>query len=331
MVTVDSNGYVYIWMYNKSSFSVNINFKPSIKLKIELNYTLYLPESAERVFPFKGDKEINPRTEISQKNMEKINLFMNTLDVSGLIASSIWTIREEKLKTTQIFVPQGEVPEEFGIATFMEYIFNQNNLWIYAIEKKFQAQPSPCRIHQVKMSQDKKYLVVHLIKKHFLSVQGRENHEFVVVRIMGQRLNTFKAKLDFEANSNLSFEVSDAIPPFNIPYLYVVKGTYMNVVSLVTGQTLNRINFDSIINEYIGAVDIKKGIIFDKIISHNYKHLFFTSTRFDTVLLLKLKNSMEYSEIDSFSSFGDILSQCWDSNSKEEMNNALKKPLFNAL
>ena len=309
IVSIDQKGYLYIWIYNKASFTADVNFKPSIKLKIDLKFTFFLPEESVRIFPDRKEKEINPKNDLSPKIMEKIEVFTNNLNVPEILQNSICTIGDERTNSTQLFVPEGELPEEFGIANFTEYLFNSQNFCIRAIQRKFQAQLNSSRIIGAKMSKDQKYIVIHLVKDHFLSIKGRENHEFVVIRIMGQRLNIFKATLDFAFRSNIVFEISSEIPPFNIPYLYVVKGNHMLVVSLITGQTLKRLNFNELIKTHINTTHSKRDIIFDKIVSHNYKYLFLASKKFDTVLLLKLQNSMESTEVESYSVFGKILNE----------------------
>ncbi|CAI2368323.1 unnamed protein product [Moneuplotes crassus] len=330
IISVDQRGYCFIWEYKKSSFTDLLNFKPTIKLKVELNYTLFIPEDSERIFPAKGEREINPKREPTASAMEKIGEFMSGINVPEIIDSSKCTIRDENTNTTQFFVPQTELPEEFGLADFIEYIFNSQNFCIKAVHQKFQAQKHSCQIIGAKMSKDRKYVVFHLLKDHFLSLKARENHEFVVFRIMGQRLNIFKVTLDFDKNSRIMYEISSEIPPFNLPYLYVVRGTYMLIVSLVTGQTLNRLNFGDLIKEHISTLHTKKEIIFDKIVSHNYKNLFLTSKKFDTVMQIKMYNSMESSEIESFRSFGQVLNGCWDAPNTQKLKEVISQPLFYA-
>jgi hypothetical protein len=91
------------------------------------------------------------------------------------------------------------------------------------VESRYQAQRIPAEILGAKMTKDSKYMVVHLLKSHLFSVSKRQNHEFVVVRCMGKRLNTMKVNLDFPAGTKIYFEVTNEIPLFDLPYLYILK------------------------------------------------------------------------------------------------------------
>lgn len=263
MVTIDIKGYLYIWAYDKSSFAAEVYFKPTIKLKLELNFTQYIQESSLRIFPPGKEKEINPKTELNQLTLEKISEFMSRIDIPDIQDRSIITVRNDKDLTTQFFVPVGDVPEEYGVGVFVQYLFNSKSLCIRAAESKYQAQPIQCRIKTVKISKDKKYLIVHLIKDHIFSIKGRENHEFVVVRIMGQRLNTVKLVLDFEINAHLVYELSNEVPPFNLPYMYLIKDTSLLVASLITGQIVNKYDFQDVIRQQVKTSESKKGFLFD--------------------------------------------------------------------
>lgn len=67
-------------------------------------------------------------------------------------------------------------------------------------------------------------MVIHLRKEHDLSLKGREMHEFVVFDLIKKKLNTVKAVLDLAKGSEVFFEVCSNIPPFNLPYLYILNG-----------------------------------------------------------------------------------------------------------
>ena len=129
MISLDQRGYMYLWAYEKSSFTSDVNFKPTIKLKIELNFTKFIPESSNRIFPQGRDKDINPAAKsIKPDMMQKIGFFMNDLNVPEIKEKSLTISRDEKYNTTQYFVPVGDVPEEYGIGNFQEYLFNSENL-----------------------------------------------------------------------------------------------------------------------------------------------------------------------------------------------------------
>jgi hypothetical protein len=266
MVTIDIRGYLYIWVYDKSSFTAELYFKPTFKLKLELNFTTFIKESSVRIFPPGKEKEINPKTELKQPMLDKIERFMSEIDIPGIQDNSLITVRNDKDVTTHYFVPVGDVPEEYGVGVFIEYLFNSKGLCIRAAESKYQAQPIQSRINAVKMSKDKKYLIIHMIKEHIFSIKGREMHEFVVVRIMGQRLNTMKLVLDLEYNSHVVFELSNEIPPINLPYMFLANGITFMVASIITGQIVDIFDLQGYVKQQIRTSDAKRGLLFDQIV-----------------------------------------------------------------
>lgn len=325
LLTLDVRGYMYLWFYEKSSFTSEVQFKPTIKLKLELKFTKFILESSVRVFPPGKEKDINPKLlDIKPAIMDRIAEFMSRLNVQEIKDRAVSTLRNEKFQTTQFFVPVGEIPEEYGVGTFIEYLFNAKSLCIRAAENKYQAQPGLGSIVEAKLSKDKKYLVVHLLKDHLLSVSSQEVHEFVVVRILDKRLNTMKVSLDFEAGSKLEFDVSSEVPPFNLPYLYLLVNSYILIVSLVTGQIVNKFDYTEIISQ-----NVKRTFTFDRIVSQIYTNIYLSSNKFDSILLFKLQNLMSYEEADSFSQFGKILMDIWNADGAEQLKNALAQPLPN--
>jgi len=92
------------------------------------------------------------------------------------------------------------------------------------------------------------------------SLKGREMHEFVVLNIPRKRLNAIKASLDFEKGVELVYEVSNEIPPFNLPNLYIIEGTNIIILSIISGQVVNKFDYAEII-----TANVKKNFLFDLI------------------------------------------------------------------
>ncbi len=57
MITLDIKGYVFLWVYDKTSFTGELTFKPTIKLKLELTFTRFIEENSIRIFPDKRKKK----------------------------------------------------------------------------------------------------------------------------------------------------------------------------------------------------------------------------------------------------------------------------------
>ena len=224
--------------------------------------------------------------------------------------------------TTTFYIAQGEIPKEYSIGMFTEYVFNAKSLWIKASESKYQAQPVAGVIKSAKMSKDKKHMIIHILREHLFSLKDREMHEFVVVKLLSKKLNTIKILLDFEKDTVIQYDISSEVPPYGYPYLYVIKGINILIVSLITGQIVNKYDYSEII-----AQNVKKAFLFDRLVTQSYTNIYLTSSKFDSILLFKLKNSMNYEEIDSFSRFNKILSDIWNSEGVESLKTALSQPI----
>ena len=323
LVTLDTKGYLYLWVYEKASFTSDLHFKPTIKLKLEINSVKFLLESSNRIFPEGKDKDINAKsTNFNPAIMDKIRTFMSGLDVPEMKEKSVTIVRNDKNQTTTFYIAQGEIPKEYSIGYFNEYVFNSRSLWIKASESKYQAQPIAGTIKSAKLSKDKRYMIVHMLRDHMFSLKDREMHEFLVVRLLGKRLNTMKVVLDFEKDTVIYYDISSEVPPYGIPYLYVIKGINIFIVSLITGQVVNKYDYSEII-----AQNVKKAFLFDSISNQTYTNIYLASSSFDSILLFKLKNTMNYEEIDSFSRFNKIISDIWNAEGVEALKTALSQPI----
>ncbi len=212
---------------------------------------------------------------------------MGDLNIPELKDKAMTTVKNSKDQTTTFYVSDGSAPESFGVAIFHEYVFNSQSYLIKAIESSYQAQPDTAIIKEVKLSKDKNYMIIHLLKEHTFSLKNREIHEFVVFKIQSRRLNTVKAFLDLDKNTELYFDVTNEVPPFNLPYLYVIKGINIIVLSLITGQIVRKYDYSETI-----ANNVSKAFLFDRISIKHYQNMFLTSKKFDSILLLKVKNKM---------------------------------------
>jgi len=319
LLSLDTKGYIYLWTYEKASFTSDTNFKPSMKMKLDLDCTKFILESSERVFPPPNEKEISSKKpDIKPEMMQRIGEFMSGIDIPDMKEKSLTSIRSEKNGTTQFFVPIGDVPEEYGIGTFVEYVFNDKDLCIKASQNKYQAQKVPATIIGAKTTKDNKYLVVHILKAHMFSVEKRENHEFIVVRLLGRRVNTMKVNLDFKQGTKIEFEVSNEVPPLNYPYLYILKGSSIMIASLITGQVVNKFDYAEVVQK-----QTNKSFKFDTIVSRVHTNIFLSSQKYDSPLLFKLKNDMEYEEIEGFSRFSSVFLKIWNSEDVTTMKKAI--------
>jgi len=141
MMTLDMKGYIYLWSYDRASFTSELNFKPSEKLKLELNYTRFIPESSTRLFPTGKDKEINPNGKLNQATIDKIGEYMSTLNIPEIKDKAVTTVKNNKDQTTTFYVGEDESIQKYGVVTFNEFVFNSKGLCIKAAESKYQAQP----------------------------------------------------------------------------------------------------------------------------------------------------------------------------------------------
>lgn len=225
LISLDNRGYIYLWSYDKNSFTSELNFKPTEKLKLELNSIRFLPEESTRIFPIEGDKEINPKTtKFDKKTTTKLAQFKETIDATDIKERAVTTYKDAENGSIVFFVPQNEDIQKFGYTVFFEYIFNSQGMCIRLAENKYQSQPENSKIISAKLTSDKSYMVVYLLKNHQFSIKNREMHEFVIINIKMKKLNTVKMVLDYEKGTQLIYDVSSEIPPYNLPYLYIIQG-----------------------------------------------------------------------------------------------------------
>lgn len=129
LVTLDTRGYLYLWVYEKASFTSDLHFKPTIKLKLEVNSVKFLLESSTRIFPEGKEKDINPKSiNFNPATMDKIRTFMSRLDVPEMKENSVTIVKNNKTQTTTFYIAKAEIPKEYSIGFFLEYVFNIKSL-----------------------------------------------------------------------------------------------------------------------------------------------------------------------------------------------------------
>lgn len=97
LVTLDVRGYLYIWVYEKASFTSDLHFKPTIKLKLEINSAKFLLESSTRIFPEGKEKDINPKSmNFNPATLDKIRTFMSRINVPEMKEKSVTVVKNDK-------------------------------------------------------------------------------------------------------------------------------------------------------------------------------------------------------------------------------------------
>ena len=308
LVSLDTKGYIYLWAYDRNSFTSELHFKPTEKLKLDSSYTRLIPESTNRIFPGPKDKEINPKTKkLNKKVIQAIGEFQSTINIPDIQENATENFYNEIDQTTVFLINQGDEIPKYGVCNFLEYTFNDKGMVIKAAEVQYQAQSDQCAIIDAKLTKDKQYMVIHLLKNHPFSIKGSEMHEFVVLNLVSKRLNAMKTALYYPKNTELSYEVSNIIPPYNIPYLYVLHGFYVLVISLISGQIVGRLDYTPLVSK-----NIKKNITFDLISSSAFNSIYVSSIKFDSMLLVKLDNKMSVEEMDSFARYIAAMTVAWN-------------------
>jgi len=78
-------------------------------------------------------------------------------------------------------------------------------------------------------------LVFHLLKEHPFWKSGKEIHEFCVLKCDARWLNHIKVWIETAKSTTIDFELTSEVPPFDLPYMYILMGGSFTVYSLVTG------------------------------------------------------------------------------------------------
>lgn len=79
IISIDSNGHLFIWKYEKTALTSKQVFEPAGKFRLDLKYLKFtrLEKGEIKIFP-EGKENIDPAKPIKDaKIVEKINLFMS--------------------------------------------------------------------------------------------------------------------------------------------------------------------------------------------------------------------------------------------------------------
>ena len=82
-----------------------------------------------------------------------------------------------------------------------------------------------------------------MIKDHIFGVKEFVTYEFVVFRIEEMKLNKSKISISIEKNSSFDFEVSDEVQSIEFPYIYILQGSQIKIISLLTSKNVNFLSY----------------------------------------------------------------------------------------
>jgi hypothetical protein len=108
IVSIDSNGHIFVWRYEKEFISTKQHFNPAVKLRLSLKSFKFIRLSEKRIFPEGKEKEISVGKggAIDGKIAGAIKQYMiaKELDPSEIIKKALDITPNAKTNTTVRFI-----------------------------------------------------------------------------------------------------------------------------------------------------------------------------------------------------------------------------------
>lgn len=291
LVSVDEAGHVFVWTYHVDFLSPEGKLRPSHKYRIPLHYLKLV----------RTQQKVNKNAASQQKNKDAGSVYRRSLDYRRFLHGDGRHV---------YVVPSSRLPQD-GYMFLHEVHFDSKKEFLHTMIGSYVRREGNATLGKIKASKDRRHLAIELEKDHlfgddqfrtveivlFQTVIGRETKR----RGGSHQLMHTKMSFSFEKRDRYDFELSDEVTTLQVPYLYFLHCSIVEVISPLTNMVVRSFDFgrqmiDShprLFKEKLSEAELKSGLVdvFDRICLSHYLEVYLASVKLDCLFFLKLEDA----------------------------------------
>ena len=215
MATVDANGHVYVWRYDKDRIASRKAFEPMGRFRIELKYYKFTRLTGEtRLYPQTG-KELDAGKVLTEKQVLQVEQYLEKEPSARFENAEGRAIDRytQQSRNNMVTMVAPVVPQRMGDDTreFEELVYNSGRQLVRRAEVKFKPVEAVAKIEAIRNFKNNRFFIVCMGKEHLYGNKDFVTKEFIVYRPDENKLNRNKVTVHAERNGGYGWDISDEV------------------------------------------------------------------------------------------------------------------------